>query len=98
MSDCVPFRLYVGDSVAAVVADLYHELQRQGGSASLIGDAGSFVIPLPIGGSIQGNFTIDGKSVKVSIASRPSAVSCGSIESKLQDFILDAKARLKRTP
>jgi hypothetical protein len=96
MPDCPSFRLYVGDNVAAVVADLYRDLQRQGGSASLIGDAGSFALPLPIGGSIQGNFSIDGTSVKVSIASRPAAVSCGIIESKLQDMILDAKVRLKR--
>lgn len=91
MPDCVPFSLYVGEQVEAIVAELRGELVRQGGSAS----GGTLSIALPIGGSISGSYQIEGKSIRVSIQNRPSFVTCGTIESKLQDLILDAKVRLK---
>jgi hypothetical protein len=95
MPDCVPFRLYVGDNIAEIVAVMIGEMQRRGVQASGTAEAGTFSIPLPIGGTIAGSYSIAGKSLAVSIAQRPDAVSCGTIESKLQDFILDAKAELK---
>lgn len=95
MPDCVPFLLYVGDQIEAIVADLRSEVVRHGGSTSGELPAGVLSIALPMGGSLSGSYRIEGKSIRVSINSRPAFVSCGTIESKLQDLILDAKARLK---
>lgn len=95
MPDCVPFRLYVGDSVQALASIMITEMQRLGFQASGTPDSGAFAIPLPMGGTITGSYTIAGKSLAVTITQRPDAVSCGTIESKLQDLILDAKAELK---
>lgn len=95
MSDCVPFRLYVGEQLPALVPILQAEMKRRGASVSGDDTSGRFSIALPIGGSISGSFCVDGKSLAVEIQSRPAAISCGMIESKMQDFILDAKAILK---
>ncbi len=95
MPDCVPFRLYVGDNVQTVVSVMVGEMQRRGIQVAGAGDSGSFSIPLPIGGTISGSYSIVGKSLAVTVTQRPEGVSCGTIESKLQDLILDAKAELK---
>ena len=95
MPNCVPFRLYIGDNINDVVAIMNTEMQRRGFTASSTGQGGSFSIPLPIGGTISGSYEVVGKSITVSISQRPFVVSCGMIESKLQDLILDAKAELK---
>jgi len=95
MPDCVPFRLYVGEQVSAVVPILLMGLQQRGGTVSVSDQMGTFSLPLPIGGAIIGSFAIAGKSLVITITQRPMLVSCGTLESKLQDFILDAKAELK---
>lgn len=95
MSDCVPFRLYVGEQVAAVVPILLNGLRQRGGTVTGTDQTGTFSLPLPIVGAITGSFAITGKSLAITITQRPMLVSCGTLESKLQDFILAAKAELK---
>ncbi|MBI1349239.1 hypothetical protein GC163_23465 [bacterium] len=95
MPDCVPFRLYVGEQVAAVIPILLNGLRHRGGTVTWTDQAGTFSLSLPIGGAITGSFAITGKSLTITITQRPMLVSCGTLESKLQDFILDAKAELK---
>jgi len=95
MPDCAPFRLYIGDDLAEVVKVVGVEIRRAGGSFGGDAGSGSFSVPLPAGGALAGRFTVKGKSVAIDIRSRPAGVSCGTIESKLQDYILDAKAYLK---
>lgn len=95
MIDNVPFRLAVGDNVRDVVVVMIGEMQRRGIQVSETSGTGTFSIPVPNSGVIAGSFAIAGNSLVVTIAQRPEAVSDGMIESKLQDFILDAKAELK---
>ena len=95
MADCVPFRLYVGDQVAAVVRVLLDDMRQRGATVTETEQAGPFTLPLPIGGTINGSFAITGKSLAITITHRPMFVSCGTLELKLQAFILDAKAELK---
>lgn len=95
--DCAPFRIYVGDLRPQLIPVMLREMSARGAQVSGDETAGSFSIPLPIGGSIRGRFEMQGKSIAVQIDQRPAAVSCGTIESKLQDFILDAKAILKNS-
>ncbi len=95
MVDNTPFRLTVGDNVRDVVAIMIGEMQRRRIQVSGTSDTGNFSIPIPGGSVIAGSFAVAGSSLVVSIAQRPGAVSVGMIESKLQDFILDAKAELK---
>lgn len=95
MPDCVPFRLYVGDTIQDVLSIMVGEMQRRGFQVSAAHDAGTFSIPLPVGGIICGSYTIAGKSLAISVTQRPEILSCGTIESKLQDLILDARAELK---
>lgn len=96
MADCIPFRLYVGDRIADVVPLLMDELRQKGASVSGTAAAGNLVVNLPVGGSIRGSWKIDGKSLAIEIPQRPSIVSCGQIESKLMDAVLDAKNVLKQ--
>ena len=95
MPDCAPFRIYVGDNIHSVLSVLILEMQRRGFQASGTVESGTFAIPLPIGGTVSGSFAISGKSLAVSVIQRPDVVTCGMIESKLQDLILDAKAELQ---
>lgn len=95
MIDNTPFRLAVGDNIRDVVAIMIGEMQRRGIQVSGTSDTGNFSIPVPGGNVLAGSFAVAGNSLVVAIAQRPEAVSVGMIESKLQDFILDAKAELK---
>lgn len=94
MPDCVPFRLYVGDDILQIVPLLLGEINRRGGSTSGSTGAGTISIATPLG-AVRGSFRVDGKSLAVEISTRPSAISCGALESKLQDHILDAKTTLR---
>ena len=95
MPDCPQFKLYVGDEITSVIAVLHDELKRRGGSLSGDEQRGTFSIPLPIGGAVGGTYEISGASISIAISNRPDSISCGTIESKMQDFVLDAKATLK---
>jgi len=95
MADCPPFRLYVGDELPDIVTLMYSEMGRQGARVSGNEQGGTFSIALPVGGSIAGSFTVSGKSLLVQVDRRPALLSCGKIESKMQDLILDAKVELR---
>ncbi|MCA9057841.1 MAG: hypothetical protein KDA85_05055 [Planctomycetaceae bacterium] len=95
MSDCVPFHLYIGDRLPDLVPILLAEMKQRGVQVTGTDQSGTFSIALPIGGSVSGSFEVSGKSLAIHITSRPLVVSCGTIESKLQNFILDAKVALK---
>ncbi len=96
MQDCLPFNVFIGDSAAAVLTYLRAELARRGGSATGDASGGDFAIPLPIGGSILGSYVAKGSSVAITISHRPAVVSCGMIEAKVHDIILDAKNAVRQ--
>lgn len=95
MPDCAPFRLYVGDQIAEVIRVVRSEMKQHGVSSTGTDQSGSFSIPVP-GGVIRAGYVVDGKSLEVTVRSRPESLTCGTIESKMQDAILDAKNVLKR--
>ncbi len=95
MADCAPCRLYVGDEIAEVLSVMVEEMQRRGVQVSVGVLGGCFSIAIPVLGTIRGTFKVSGQSLAVEIQSRPSDVGCGTIEGKIQDFILDAKAEVK---
>jgi hypothetical protein len=95
MPECAPSRLYVGDRIVDIVPLLMDGLRANGASVSGSASSGQLSISTPVG-SIRGAWTIDGKSLAIEIPQRPAAVSCGQIESKLQDAILDAKNVLRQ--
>ena len=95
MADCAPTRLYVGDRIADIVPVLMDELRANGASVSGSASSGQLSISTPVG-TVKGSWTIDGRSLAFEVSQRPSAVSCGQIESKLQDAILDAKNVLRQ--
>lgn len=95
MTDCAPFRIYIGENTTAVVAELREQLRKWGASVSGTDESGTFAAAVPGGGSLGGSYQASGKSLEITISARPDALTCGTIESKMQDFILDAKAVLK---
>lgn len=94
MPDCPPFRLYIGDQLPQLLPIIFEQMRQRGAQVSG-GDAGTFTISLSLGMSLRGRYEISGKSLLIQLDARPFALSCGAIESKLQDFLLDAKAILK---
>lgn len=95
MPDCTPFKIYVGENATAIVAELREQLKRWGAAVSGTDESGTFSAAIPGGGSLSGSYRTSGKSLEINITARPDALTCGTIESKMQDFILDAKAALK---
>lgn len=95
MADCTPFRLYVGDQLPDIIRLMYSEMGRKGARVAGNEQGGTFSIALPIGGSLAGSFEVSGKSLVVNVDSRPALLSCGKIETKMQDLVLDAKAELR---
>lgn len=71
------------------------ELRANGALMSGSASYGQLSIRTPVG-SIKGVWKIDRESLAIEITQRPAAVSCGQIESKLQDAILDAKNVLRQ--
>lgn len=80
---------------ATVVRVPFDGMRQRGVMVTETEQAGTFAWPLPIGGTINGSVANTGQSLAITITQRPMFVSCGTPESKLQDFILDAKAELK---
>ena len=74
---------------------MLEEMARRGVQLTGTADSGTFQISVPALGTIRGNFQISGKSLAIEILSRPMLIGCGKIESKIQDFILDAKAIIR---
>lgn len=95
MPDGAPFQLYVGNQLEWIVPLLLDEMASRGVDLTGNPQDGRFNIPLPVGGAIRGRYRLIGRSVAVRINSRPAAISCGTIKSRLQDFVLDVRARLK---
>ncbi len=95
IADCVPCRLYVGDQIAEVVSVMIEEMAQRGVHVAGGAQGGTFSMSIPAIGAIRGTFKVAGQSLAIQILARPSSVGCGTIESKIQDFILDAKAVVK---
>lgn len=96
MGDCTTFRLFVGEQLPDLMPLLIAEIQKHGGTCTGTQQAGSISISVPLGGTIAGAFQISGRSLVIEIHSRPGFITCGTIESKLQDLILDVKLSMRR--
>lgn len=96
MGDCTAFRLFVGEQLPDLMPVLLAEIQKHGGTCSGTLQNGSISISVPLGGVISGAFQTSERTLIIEIHSRPGFISCGTIESKLQDLILDAKLLLRR--
>lgn len=94
MSNCPAFRVYLGDKAADLMPLLRGEMHRKGATISGSDTAGTFHISTPVG-AIAAKYELSGKSVLVTVTSKPMVVSCGQIQDKLTDGVLDAKATLK---
>ncbi len=94
MSKCQPFRIYLGDKAAELMPLLRSEMGRVGAPVSGNDVSGSFSLGTPVG-LLAAEYELRGKSVLVTVTSKPAAVSCGKIQDKLTDSVLDAKAMLR---
>lgn len=95
MADDAPIKIYVGENISGIVAELLQQLRQRGASASGTSQAGTFAATVPGAGMISGSYAVAGTSLEISLHNRPENISWGTIEAKLQDFILDAKAAAK---
>lgn len=96
MKDCLPFRIYVGERIDEVVELLKVELQRRKVSVNARDGSGDFLFSISAAGQLSGSYQVDGKSLAIEIHQRPGLVSCGTIEAKMHDIVLDAKTMLPK--
>jgi hypothetical protein len=85
----------VGAQVAEVISVMVEEKVQRGVQVAGSAEGGTFSISIPAIGAVRGTFNVAGQSLAIEILGRPSSVGCGTIEPKIQDFILDAKAVVK---
>jgi hypothetical protein len=85
MAACSFDRAFTG-SATDLVARARKGIEGAGGT--LTGDAtgGTFRIATPVG-SVEGSFAVHGSSVHFDITRKPFLVSCGTIESKVDEFL-----------
>jgi len=95
MADDAPIKMFVGENISGIVMELLQQLRQRGASASGTNQAGSFSATVPGAGMISGSYAAAGQSLEISLHNRPENISWSTIEAKLQDFVLDAKAVAK---
>ena len=94
MSACPPFRIFLGEQYGELMPLILSEMKRNGASISESDSSGEFRVSTPVG-AISARYRLDGNSVEVTVTAKPFAVSCGQIQDKMTDRVLDAKAMLR---
>jgi len=97
MPGCSPFSIRIGERIHEVFSVLTDGIESNGGSVAGDAAAGTFSIPLPIGGSISGDYEVDGESVRLKVSKKPMIVPCGRIEDEVRKLVRQAKESVEKS-
>ena len=85
MSDC-RFQFEFPGTGIALVETLRTKMTVAGGSFDGSDSAGSFSLPTPIG-QFGGDYSIQGKTIRIEVSAKPIFVPCSAIEAKLEELV-----------
>jgi len=84
---CDPFSVNFTGDVGKLIAKAKTEIEAQDGAMTGDNTAGTISISLPIVGKIEGNYTVSGQTITITITQKPQFVPCNMIESKIREAL-----------
>lgn len=85
MGCCDPFDVPVPDDLPGAIAHLQSLIVNEGGQFTGDTVAGRFSGASPLG-AIEGRYTVQGESIRITITSKPMFVPCVAIEAKIRKY------------
>jgi hypothetical protein len=84
---CDPFSVPFTGPAQDLYEHVKHLVGDNNGSISGDATAGSFSVLLPIEGSVEGTYTIDGQTVSITVTHKPLLLPCAAIENYVQEHL-----------
>jgi hypothetical protein len=85
LRSCEPFDVPVPADLPALIARVQSLIVKEGGQFSGDVAAGRFSGMSPVG-QIEGRYTVEGASIRVTITSKPMLAPCGTIEARIRKY------------
>lgn len=85
MASCAPFTIDFTISPEELVGKAKSAIEKAGGSFSGNTSAGSFDISSPV--KVEGNYTVSGQTITLTVTEKPMIVPCSMIEAKLKEYL-----------
>jgi hypothetical protein len=85
MRSCDPFEVPVPADVPAALALVQKRIVAEGGKFTGDATAGHFSGSSPVG-SIEGRYTIQDATIRITITNKPMLAPCGMIEAKIRGY------------
>ena len=82
---CDPFTITVAGDMTETLEKIRTTVTSMGGSFSGDGTSGSIASQTPVG-QVEGDYSISGNEITITITKKPIMVPCGMIETKMREF------------
>jgi len=82
MAEC-SFKFNIDSNPAEIINKVKLKIENEGGSFTGDESEGNFNLPTPVG-SIEGNYSVIDKELKIDITKKPMMLPCNMIESELE--------------
>ncbi len=84
---CEPFEIKMTGTARELIDKTRAKLQLQGGTLTGDEHSGKITLAVPIVGIIEGNYSISGNVLTITVTEKPALLPCGLIQSKITDFL-----------
>lgn len=81
MACCKPFELHFSIDQETLYRKITDLITTHNGHLCGTSSSGSFAVPLPTAGQLEGSYVIDSQVIRLSISKRPRLLPCAMIES-----------------
>ena len=85
LRSCDPFDITVSGDLTAALAHVQALIVGEGGRFAGDATGGRFAGASPIG-TIEGQYAVQGSTVRITITSKPMLAPCGAIEAKIRQY------------
>ena len=85
LRSCDPFEIPIPADLPAVLARAQGLITAEGGTFAGDNHAGRFAGTSPVG-PVEGRYTVQGASIRITITNKPVLAPCGAIEAKIRRF------------
>lgn len=87
MASCPPFSVNFSGTSQDLLAKVTLLITSHGGQISGSSTGGVFSVPVPVFGSVEGSYQIQGQVLTITITKRSFFLACGTIESFVRNHI-----------
>jgi hypothetical protein len=86
MASCPPFQVTVQGDLQQTLDRVRADVQAHGGQFSGDLTSGSVSGPVPVLGTIEADYAVEGNTVTITVTNRPFLVPCSTIETQAQQY------------